>query len=170
MILEKTLYAKELLQELCMLLFLKAWLKNNCQITVVAAVLNIILLLFQQLHSSVRTGNLETCLRLLSLGAQANFFHPVGTHFFIISLICNQFQLILFIDVIFQSSTQTCWLSRYFSFTSCRRKETPHCMLLLRQDRLCKQNYWQFMVLILAPRIPMGKLQLIMQGRSLWCP
>uniref|UniRef100_A0A3P9PDV9 G protein-coupled receptor kinase interacting ArfGAP 2b n=1 Tax=Poecilia reticulata TaxID=8081 RepID=A0A3P9PDV9_POERE len=29
-----------------------------------------------QLHSSVRTGNLETCLRLLSLGAQANFFHP----------------------------------------------------------------------------------------------
>lgn len=33
---------------------------------------------FQQLHSSVRTGNLETCLRLLSLGAQANFFHPVG--------------------------------------------------------------------------------------------
>lgn len=32
---------------------------------------------FQQLHSSVRTGNLETCLRLLSLGAQANFFHPV---------------------------------------------------------------------------------------------
>lgn len=31
----------------------------------------------QQLHSSVRTGNLETCLRLLTLGAQANFFHPV---------------------------------------------------------------------------------------------
>lgn len=31
----------------------------------------------QQLHSSVRTGSLETCLRLLSLGAQANFFHPV---------------------------------------------------------------------------------------------
>uniref|UniRef100_A0A4W3J5Z9 G protein-coupled receptor kinase interacting ArfGAP 2b n=1 Tax=Callorhinchus milii TaxID=7868 RepID=A0A4W3J5Z9_CALMI len=29
-----------------------------------------------QLHSSVRTGNLETCLRLLSSGAQANFFHP----------------------------------------------------------------------------------------------
>lgn len=35
----------------------------------------------QQLHSSVRTGNLETCLRLLSLGAQANFFHPVKTPF-----------------------------------------------------------------------------------------
>lgn len=34
--------------------------------------------LLQQLHSSVRTGNLETCLRLLSLGAQANFFHPVS--------------------------------------------------------------------------------------------
>lgn len=33
----------------------------------------------QQLHSSVRTGNLETCLRLLSLGAQANFFHPVSS-------------------------------------------------------------------------------------------
>ncbi|MEE6511184.1 hypothetical protein FKM82_017668 [Ascaphus truei] len=32
--------------------------------------------LSQQLHSSVRTGNLETCLRLLSLGAQANFFNP----------------------------------------------------------------------------------------------
>lgn len=32
----------------------------------------------QQLHSSVRTGNLETCLRLLSLGAQANFFHQVA--------------------------------------------------------------------------------------------
>ncbi|XP_057694982.1 ARF GTPase-activating protein GIT1 isoform X4 [Corythoichthys intestinalis] len=30
----------------------------------------------KQLHSSVRTGSLETCLRLLSLGAQANFFHP----------------------------------------------------------------------------------------------
>ncbi|XP_028834803.1 ARF GTPase-activating protein GIT2b isoform X7 [Denticeps clupeoides] len=32
--------------------------------------------LSKQLHSSVRTGNLETCLRLLSLGAQAGFFHP----------------------------------------------------------------------------------------------
>lgn len=32
--------------------------------------------LSQQLHSSVRTGNLETCLRLLSLGARANYFHP----------------------------------------------------------------------------------------------
>ncbi|XP_073670830.1 ARF GTPase-activating protein GIT2a isoform X1 [Paramisgurnus dabryanus] len=31
--------------------------------------------LSKQLHSSVRTGNLETSLRLLSLGAQANFFH-----------------------------------------------------------------------------------------------
>ncbi|XP_061417300.1 ARF GTPase-activating protein GIT2-like isoform X8 [Lethenteron reissneri] len=29
----------------------------------------------KQLHSSVRTGNLETSLRLLSLGAYANFFH-----------------------------------------------------------------------------------------------
>uniref|UniRef100_A0A3B5KQ84 G protein-coupled receptor kinase interacting ArfGAP 1 n=1 Tax=Xiphophorus couchianus TaxID=32473 RepID=A0A3B5KQ84_9TELE len=33
--------------------------------------------LSKQLHSSVRTGSLETCLRLLSLGAQANFFHPL---------------------------------------------------------------------------------------------
>ncbi|XP_026117220.1 ARF GTPase-activating protein GIT2a isoform X6 [Carassius auratus] len=32
--------------------------------------------LSKQLHSSVRTGNLETCLRLLSLGAQPNYFHP----------------------------------------------------------------------------------------------
>lgn len=32
--------------------------------------------LSKQLHSSARTGNLETCLRLLTLGAQANFFHP----------------------------------------------------------------------------------------------
>ena len=33
----------------------------------------------KQLHSSVRTANLDTSLRLLSLGAQANFFHPVST-------------------------------------------------------------------------------------------
>ena len=39
----------------------------------------IIIFFIQQLHSSVRTGNLETCLRLLSLGAQANFFHPVSS-------------------------------------------------------------------------------------------
>nr|XP_054587698.1 ARF GTPase-activating protein GIT2a isoform X6 [Nothobranchius furzeri] len=32
--------------------------------------------LSKQLHSCARTGNLETCLRLLSLGAQANFFNP----------------------------------------------------------------------------------------------
>ncbi|XP_013869831.1 ARF GTPase-activating protein GIT2a isoform X5 [Austrofundulus limnaeus] len=37
--------------------------------------------LSKQLHSSVRTGNLETCLRLLSLGAQANFFHPEKGNF-----------------------------------------------------------------------------------------
>ncbi|XP_033118808.1 ARF GTPase-activating protein GIT2-like isoform X2 [Anneissia japonica] len=30
----------------------------------------------KQLYSSVRTSNLETCLRLLSLGAEANFQHP----------------------------------------------------------------------------------------------
>lgn len=32
--------------------------------------------LSQQLHSSVRTNNLETSLRLLSQGADPNFFHP----------------------------------------------------------------------------------------------
>ena len=31
----------------------------------------------KQLHSSVRTGNLETSLRLLSLGADPNYFHTV---------------------------------------------------------------------------------------------
>ena len=30
----------------------------------------------RQLHSSVRTANLETSLRLLSCGADPNFFHP----------------------------------------------------------------------------------------------
>lgn len=47
----------------------------------------------QQLHSSVRTGNLETCLRLLTLGAQANFFHPVRPSVFksIISVFCMCF-------------------------------------------------------------------------------
>lgn len=30
----------------------------------------------KQLHSCVRTANLETCLRLLSLGADPNYFHP----------------------------------------------------------------------------------------------
>ena len=33
---------------------------------------------FKQLYSSVRTGNLETSLRLISLGAQPNYFHPVS--------------------------------------------------------------------------------------------
>ncbi|XP_046395517.1 ARF GTPase-activating protein GIT2 isoform X2 [Ischnura elegans] len=33
--------------------------------------------LSQQLHASVRTGNLETSLRLLSLGADPNYFHEV---------------------------------------------------------------------------------------------
>ena len=32
----------------------------------------------KQLHSSVRTANLDTSLRLLSLGAQANFYHIVS--------------------------------------------------------------------------------------------
>lgn len=47
----------------------------------------------QQLHSSVRTGNLETCLRLLTLGAQANFFHPVRPSVFksIISVFLHVF-------------------------------------------------------------------------------
>ena len=32
--------------------------------------------LSRQLHSSVRTANLETSLRLLSQGADPNYFHP----------------------------------------------------------------------------------------------
>jgi len=32
----------------------------------------------KQLHSSVRTANLDTSLRLLSLGAHANYFHHVS--------------------------------------------------------------------------------------------
>lgn len=32
----------------------------------------------QQLHSSVRTGNLETSLRLLAQGADPNYFHEVS--------------------------------------------------------------------------------------------
>ena len=31
---------------------------------------------FQQLHSSVRTNNLETVLRLISKGADPNYLHP----------------------------------------------------------------------------------------------
>lgn len=50
----------------------------------------------QQLHSSVRTGNLETCLRLLSLGAQANFFHPVSDKEKAFSLFaCTQLEVLL---------------------------------------------------------------------------
>lgn len=32
----------------------------------------------QELHSSVRTNNVETCLRLLSKGADPNYFHKVS--------------------------------------------------------------------------------------------
>ena len=32
----------------------------------------------QELHSSVRTNNVETCLRLLSKGADPNYFHRVS--------------------------------------------------------------------------------------------
>lgn len=32
----------------------------------------------QQLHSSVRTSNLETSLRILAQGADSNYFHPVS--------------------------------------------------------------------------------------------
>jgi len=35
--------------------------------------------LSRQLHSSVRTSNLETSLRLLSQGADPNYFHEVCT-------------------------------------------------------------------------------------------
>lgn len=37
--------------------------------------------LSQQLHSSVRTANLETSLRLLSQGADPNYFHEVSSNF-----------------------------------------------------------------------------------------
>lgn len=36
----------------------------------------------KQLHSSVRTANLETSLRLLSYGADPNYLHPVRNFFF----------------------------------------------------------------------------------------
>lgn len=39
--------------------------------------------LSKQLHSSVRTSNLETSLRLLSLGADPNYYHEVK------SMSCN---------------------------------------------------------------------------------
>jgi len=32
----------------------------------------------QQLHSSVRTSNLETSLRILAQGADSNYYHPVS--------------------------------------------------------------------------------------------
>lgn len=35
----------------------------------------------QQLHSSVRTSNLETSLRILAQGADPNYYHPVIIHF-----------------------------------------------------------------------------------------
>ena len=35
-------------------------------------------LMLQQLHSSVRTTSLETSLRLLSLGADPNYYYAVG--------------------------------------------------------------------------------------------
>lgn len=41
--------------------------------------------LSRQLHSSVRTSNLETSLRLLSQGADPNYFHEVRTCFHTIS-------------------------------------------------------------------------------------
>lgn len=37
----------------------------------------------QQLHSSVRTANLETSLRLLAQGADPNYFHEVSYILFI---------------------------------------------------------------------------------------
>ena len=48
----------------------------------------------KQLHSSVRTANLETSLRLLSCGADPNFLYPVFTLFHFI-------YIYLFIDIIF---------------------------------------------------------------------
>ena len=45
--------------------------------------------LSKQLHSSVRTSNLETSLRLLSQGADPNYYHPVSS--FLSTLLINQF-------------------------------------------------------------------------------
>jgi len=33
----------------------------------------------QELHSTVRTGALDTTLRLLAAGADPNYFHPVNS-------------------------------------------------------------------------------------------
>lgn len=83
----------------------------------------IYLWIFQQLHSSVRTNNLETCLRLLSKGADPNYFHPVSEFFkymyfrscFLCSISFN-FRLQV-IQVIFSD------IIRFF-----RRKEIVLCM------------------------------------------
>lgn len=45
----------------------------------------------QQLHSSVRTSNLETSLRILAQGADSNYYHPVSKH------IINHLKNILFL-------------------------------------------------------------------------
>jgi hypothetical protein len=42
--------------------------------------------LSRQLHSSVRTSNLETSLRLLSQGADPNYFHEVHINIVSVSL------------------------------------------------------------------------------------
>lgn len=74
-------------------------------------------LFIQQLHSSVRTGNLETCLRLLSLGAQANFFHPVRFPLYIQSPI-----------FIFAFSLALLWIVGLTFFFTSRKKETLPCI------------------------------------------
>lgn len=61
---------------------------------------NCLLISSQQLHSSVRTGNLETCLRLLSLGAQANFFHPVSDKENVLFCVCLCKQLQVFLKIV----------------------------------------------------------------------
>lgn len=90
----------------------------------------------QQLHSSVRTGNLETCLRLLSLGAQANFFHPVSAS----------------VDHAGPwgqsrawggSQSPVPWAGCGAEPTRARRRRAPHhCTWLPRRARSCRQSCW----------------------------
>lgn len=82
----------------------------------------IYLWIFQQLHSSVRTNNLETCLRLLSKGADPNYFHPVSEFF----------KYMYFLSCFLCSISFNFWLcfSSDFSEIICffRRKEIVLCM------------------------------------------
>lgn len=51
--------------------------------------------LSKQLHSSVRTGNLETSLRLLAQGAQPGFLHPVSQWYTVLLTVAYQLDFLL---------------------------------------------------------------------------